>query len=180
MQQKDEQQLIARVLDGHVEDYGYFMERYGAEVFRLVARLVPLQQDAEELVQDVFVRAYNRLYTYTGEAAFPTWLCRIAYRLTVSWLRKQKMVYTTLDERTEVSSADVDQLLDDETRTSQLADAVGQLAPDEQTLINLYYYDGRPLRDIAYILGLEPGNVATRLHRIRKKLYIIIKKMDET
>lgn len=57
------------------------MERYGPEVFRLVARLVPLQQDAEELVQDAFVRAYNRLATYCGDASFSTWLCRIAYNL---------------------------------------------------------------------------------------------------
>lgn len=154
------------------------MERYGPEVFRLVARLVPLQQDAEELVQDAFVRAYNRLATYCGDASFSTWLCRIAYNLTVSWLRKRKVKYTSIDERMEISDADVDQLLDDDTRISQLREAQKQLTPDEQTLINLFYYDGKPLRDIAYILGIEPGNVATRLHRIRKKLYLIIRKME--
>lgn len=154
------------------------MERYGPEVFRLVARLVPLQQDAEELVQDAFVRAYNRLATYCGDASFSTWLCRIAYNLTVSWLRKRKVKYTSIDERMKISDADVDQLLDDDTRISQLRVAQKQLTPDEQTLINLFYYDGKPLRDIAYILGIEPGNVATRLYRIRKKLYLIIRKME--
>ena len=57
MQRTNEQRLIARILDGHTEDYGYFLERYGTEVFRLVSRLVPVQEDAEELVQDAFVRA---------------------------------------------------------------------------------------------------------------------------
>lgn len=174
----DEQRLIGRVLDGHTEDYGLLMERHGAEVFRLVARLVPLQQDAEELVQDAFVRAYNRLATYCGDASFSTWLCRIAYNLTVSWLRKRKVKYTSIDDRMEISDADVDQLLDDDTRISQLREAQKQLTPDELTLINLFYYDGKSLRDIAYILGIEPGNVATRLHRIRKKLYLIIRKME--
>lgn len=174
----DEQRLIGRVLDGHTEDYGLLMERYGPEVFRLVARLVPLQQDAEELVQDAFVRAYNRLATYCGDASFSTWLCRIAYNLTVSWLRKRKVKYTSIDDRMEISDADVDQLLDDDTRISQLREAQKQLTPDELTLINLFYYDGKSLRDIAYILGIEPGNVATRLHRIRKKLYLIIRKME--
>lgn len=88
------------------------------------------------------------------------------------------MKYTSIDERMEISDADVDQLLDDDTRISQLREAQKQLTPDEQTLINLFYYDGKPLRDIAYILGIEPGNVATRLHRIRKKLYLIIRKME--
>lgn len=174
----DEQRLISRVLDGHAEDYGLLMERYGAEVFRLVARLVPLQQDAEELVQDAFVRAYNHLATYCGDASFSTWLCRIAYNLTISWLRKRKVKYTSIDERMEISDADVDHLLDDDTRISQLREAQKQLTPDEQTLINLFYYDGKPLRDIAYILGIEPGNVATRLHRIRKKLYLIIRQIE--
>jgi len=176
MQQADEKQLIARILDGHVEEYGYFLTRYGDDVFYLVARLVPLQQDAEELVQDAFVRAYDKLDTYTGEASFRTWLCRIAYNLTISWLRKQKMKYVAIDERLDVSDADVDQLLDDDSRIQQLKDACAQLKPDEQTLINLFYYDGLPMRDIAYILGMEQGNVATRLYRIRKKLYLIIKK----
>lgn len=178
MQLADEQRLIARVLDGHTEDYGYFMERYGTEVFRLVSRLVHSQQDAEELVQDAFVRAYDRLPTYTGEASFSTWLCRIAYNLTVSWLRKQKIQYTSIDIRQEISDRDIDQLLDDESRIQQLGMACAQLTPVEQTLINLFYYDERPLRDIAYIFNMEQGNVATRLHRIRKKLYLIIKRMD--
>jgi RNA polymerase sigma-70 factor (ECF subfamily) len=179
MQQTDEKQLIARILDGHAEEYGYFLTRYGDDVFCLVARLVPQQQDAEELVQDAFVRAYDKLDTYTGEASFRTWLCRIAYNLTISWLRKQRMKYVTIDERLDVSDADVDQLLDDDSRIQQLKDACTQLKPDEQTLINLFYYDDMPMRDIAYILGMEQGNVATRLYRIRKKLYLIIKRMEK-
>ena len=93
MQQTDEQRLITRILNGHTEDYSYFMERYGENVFRLVAKLVTTQEDAEELVQDAFVRAYNHLSDFTGEASFSTWIYRIAYNLTVSWLRKQKMKY---------------------------------------------------------------------------------------
>ena len=135
MQPTDEQQLIARILNGHAEEYGYFLTRYGEEVFQLVVRLVPQQQDAEELVQDAFVRAYDKLDTYTGEASFHTWLCRIAYNLTISWLRKQKMKYTSIDERLDVSDADVDQLLDDDSRIQQLKEACTQLKPDEQTLI---------------------------------------------
>ena len=179
MQPTDEKQLIARILNGHAEEYGYFLTRYSEEVFQLVVRLVPQQQDAEELVQDAFVRAYDKLDTYTGEASFHTWLCRIAYNLTISWLRKQKMKYTSIDERLDVSDADVDQLLDDDSRIQQLKEACTQLKPDEQTLINLFYYDGLPMRDIAYILGIEQGTVATRLYRIRKKLYLIIKRMEK-
>jgi RNA polymerase sigma-70 factor (ECF subfamily) len=179
MQQTDEQRLITRILNGHTEDYSYFMERYGENVFRLVAKLVTTQEDAEELVQDAFVRAYNHLSDFTGEASFSTWIYRIAYNLTVSWLRKQKMKYLQLDEKMDVSDKDIDQLLDDISRIEQLHHACAKLSPDEQTLINLFYYEDLPMHDIAYVLGLGSGNVATRLHRIRKKLYIIIKRMEQ-
>ena len=175
MEQTDEQQLIARILDGHAEDYGCFLERYGPEVMRLVSRLVPLQQDAEELVQDAFVRAYNRLETFGGHSSFSTWICRIAYTTTVSWLRRRRMKYLSIDNLPRIPDAVVDEALDDETRIDELRQTIAQLKPDEQTLITLFYYDNRPLADIAYILDIETGTIATRLHRIRRKLYQMMK-----
>jgi RNA polymerase sigma-70 factor (ECF subfamily) len=171
----EEERLIARILDGHAEDYGYFLERYGAEVMRLVSRLVPVQQDAEELVQDAFVRAYDRLETFSGRSSFSTWVCRIAYTTTVSWLRRQRMNYLSIDDLSTLPDAVVDEALDDETRIDELRHAITRLKPDEQTLITLYYYDNRPLADIAYILDIETGAIATRLHRIRRKLYLMMK-----
>ena len=175
MQQTDEQRLIARVLDGHTEDYGYFLERYGQEVMRLVSRLVPQQQDAEELVQDAFVRAYDRLETFGGRSSFSTWICRIAYTTAVSWLRKQRIKYLSIEDNLHLTDTKVDEALDDETRIDELRRAIAQLKPDEQTLITLFYYDNRPLADIAYILDIETGTIATRLHRIRRKLYLLMK-----
>ena len=173
--QTDEKQLIARILDGHVEDFGYFLERYSPEVFAIVARLVSQQEDAEELVQDAFVRAFDRLETFGGRSSFSTWICRIAYTTTVSWLRKQRMKYLSIDDQPHLSDTEVDETLDDETRIDELRHAISLLKPEEQMLITLYYYDNRPLADIAYILDAETSALATRLHRIRRKLYLLIK-----
>ena len=173
--QTDEKQLIARILDGYVEDFGYFLERYSPEVFAIVARLVPQQEDAEELVQDAFVRAFDRLETFGGRSSFSTWICRIAYTTTVSWLRKQRMKYLSIDDQPHLSDTEVDEALDDETRIDELRHAILLLKPEEQMLITLYYYDNRPLADIAYILDAETYALATRLHRIRRKLYLLIK-----
>ncbi len=189
--QTDEQLLIARILDGHAEDYGYFLERYGQEAFAIVSRLVARQEDAEELVQDAFVRAFNRLETFGGRSSFSTWICRIAYTTAVSWLRKQHVKYISMEDCQTTTPADdgqarkhgpqlptdaeIDETLDDETRIDDLRRAIAQLKPDEQTLLQLYYYDSRPLADIAYIIDVEAGTIATRLHRIRRKLYILMK-----
>jgi RNA polymerase sigma-70 factor (ECF subfamily) len=173
--QTDEQELIARILDGHAEDFGYFLERYSQEAFAIVVRLVPQQEDAEELVQDAFVRAFNRLETFGGRSSFSTWICRIAYTTAVSWLRKRRMKYLSIDEQPKLTDAEVDETLDDESRIEELRRAITLLKPDEQTLITLFYYDNRPLNDIAYILDVEPNTLATRLHRIRRKLYLLMK-----
>ena len=85
------------------------------------------------------------------------------------------MKYLSIDDQPELSSAEVDETLDDESRIDQLRHSIALLTPDEQTLITLYYYDNRPLADIAYILDLEAGTIATRLHRIRRKLFILMK-----
>ncbi|MBQ6378244.1 MAG: sigma-70 family RNA polymerase sigma factor [Prevotella sp.] len=171
----DESQLIARILDGHAEDFGYFLERYSQEAFAIVVRLVPQQEDAEELVQDAFVRAFNRLDTFEGRSSFSTWICRIAYTTAVSWLRKRRMKYLSIDDQPELSDTEVDETFDDETHIEDLRRAISLLKPDEQTLVTLYYYDSRPLNDIAYILDVEPNTLATRLHRIRRKLYLLMK-----
>ena len=173
--QADEKELIARILDGHAEDFGYFLERYSQEAFAIVVRLVPQQEDAEELVQDAFVRAFNRLETFEGRSSFSTWICRIAYTTAVSWLRKRRMKYLSIDDQPQLTDAEVDEAFDDESRIEELRCAITLLKPDEQTLITLYYYDNRPLNDIAYILDVEPNVLATRLHRIRRKLYLLIK-----
>ena len=173
--QTDENRLIARILDGHAEDFGYFLERYSQEAFAIVVRLVPQQEDAEELVQDAFVRAFNRLETFEGRSSFSTWICRIAYTTAVSWLRKRRMKYLSIDDKPELTDTEVDEAFDDESRIDELRRAITLLKPDEQTLITLYYYDNRPLNDIAYILDVEANTLATRLHRIRRKLYLLIK-----
>ena len=173
--QTDEKELIARILDGHAEDFGYFLERYSQEAFAIVVRLVPQQEDAEDLVQDAFVRAVNHLDTFGGRSSFSTWVCRIAYTTAISWLRKRRMKYLSIDDRPQLTDTEVDEAFDDESRSEELRHAITLLKPDEQTLITLYYFDNRPLNDIAYILDVEPNTLATRLHRIRRKLYLLMK-----
>ena len=69
----------------------------------------------------------------------------------------------------------MDEVLDNESRLDELRNAIALLRPDEQMLLELYYFESRPLADIAYILDMEAGTIATRLHRIRRKLYSLMK-----
>ena len=97
-----------------------------------------------------------------------------AYTTTVSWLRKKRIKYLSIEDRPNLSDEEVDEVLDNESRLDELRNAIALLRPDEQMLLELYYFESRPMADIAYILDVEPGTIATRLHRIRRKLYSMI------
>lgn len=179
----DERKLIGRILAGHTEEFGYFLERYGRQVFALVSRLVTQQMDAEEVAQDAFVNAFTRLDNYDSRSSFSTWISRIAYNCAIDRLRSMKRERTDdIDERqlAEVSDSMADELMqtEDEDRIVLLQKAIDTLSPDDRMLITLYYYDDRSVRDIAYIMSVKENNVMQRLHRVRKRLCVLMKRME--
>ena len=179
----DERKLIGRILAGHTEEFGYFLESYGRQVFALVSRLVTQQMDAEEVAQDAFVNAFTRLDNYDSRSSFSTWISRIAYNCAIDRLRSMKRERTDdIDERqlAEVSDSMADELMqtEDEDRIVLLQRAIDTLSPDDRMLITLYYYDDRSVKDIAYIMSVKENNVMQRLHRVRKRLCVLMKKME--
>ena len=142
--------------------------------------------DAEELTQDTLLKAINHINDYNPtRAGMRTWLSRIAYRLTLNSLRSRHPIVIPMDEASaalrEVDDGEVDRFFGaaDNELTSCLLQAIDHLPQDEQTLITLFYYDDLPLREIAYITDAPPGTIATRLYRIRKKLFYIIQKLRQ-
>lgn len=179
----DEKLLIVRILSGHAEEYGYFLDRYGPQVFALVARLVSAQLDAEEITQDAFIRAFTALGTFDFRSEFSTWVSRIAYNCAVQFLRKRKRdVVVDIDEAqlADISDGMADEVLsaDSDDRISALNRAVELLPPDDRALLTLFYYENRSISDIAYILSLKESNVAVRLYRVRKRLCVLIKRFE--
>lgn len=176
----DERKLIGQVLAGRTEEFGYFLEMYGRQVLALVSRLVPQQMDAEEVTQDAFVKAFTRLESFDFRSSFSTWVSRIAYNCAVEYLRKTKRERTVdVDESqlAEMTDGMVDELMqtDDEDNVALLQNAIEMLGVEDRTLITLYYYDDRSVRDIAYIMSIKENAVVQRLHRVRKRLYLLIK-----
>ncbi len=155
-----------------------FLRRHAQHVFSLICRLVPNEQDAEELTQDVMVRALRHIEDYSPErASVTTWLAHIAYNTALNHMRRHQLPTMSLEE--DINARLMDDAFDTsaaDTPLELLQEALHKLNPEEQTLISLYYYDDHPLRDIAYITGQPPSVLSTRLYRIRKKLYRLIQK----
>lgn len=182
LHEKDERKIIERILCGHADDFSYFVDRYSDCIFSLIAKIVTVQEDAEEIVQDTFLAAYTHLADYTSASSFSTWLYRIAYNKAVSHLRKiRQRVYLDDTAVDLVDDSDADRALRIETdeRLTLLAMAVEELPPDDKMLVVLYHLEERTASDVAYIMGMTEQNVRTRLHRVRKKLYLLMKEKME-
>ena len=179
---KEEAHIIKEILNGNTEQYEYFLDRYGQQVFVLVDRIVSCQEDAEELTQDVFLKAFQQLSSFKAESSFSTWIYRIATNIAISAVRKKRNDVLRLDDSVfaNLSDTQVDEALEDdsEEQMERLQQAMNQLEADERALITLYYLEEKPLAEVAFILGMTEGNAKVKLHRIRKKLYVLIKNQE--
>ena len=173
-----EKQIAEAVRDGSHEGQTELVSRYAAQVFSMIVKQVPNVMDAQELAQDTFLKAFSRIGSYDARrASLSTWLCCIAYRLTLDFMKRHRQPVVTIEDD-EDWPADINdkQLETDlstgrEERIEQLEKLIDLLPADERMLLTLYYFDDRPLAEIAYITGIDTKALANRLYRIRKKLY---------
>ncbi|MBO7594778.1 MAG: sigma-70 family RNA polymerase sigma factor [Salinivirgaceae bacterium] len=161
-------------------EYAYLVNQYSQQVLDFTTRMVGNRADAEELAQNAFVKAFNKFEKFEQRASFLTWVSRIAYNESINHLKRRKLHYVDIDE---VPVADCN-LLDDELSTGNeeriklLEEAINALPPDDRMLVHLYYYEDKPLNEIAYVMDAEPNSLAVRLHRIRKKLLVTIRQKE--
>jgi len=154
------------------------LTEYGPTVFRMVQRIVTCREDAEEVYQDVFVKALRGIEGYNPrQASLATWLNRIAYHESLNFVRGKKPTLLYIeDNELGANTLEVpDDAPQDEQTIEQLEQALAKLPPHEQAVVSMFYYDNMSLADIAFVTGSIPSTVGSQLSRIRKKLYRIIK-----
>lgn len=179
---------IQRVLAGDTDCFACLIDRYGQPIHALILKVVRNPEDAEELAQDTFLKAFKSLGTFKGDCGFSTWLYRIAYNTALSSLREKRPEYLMIDESTieQVSGDTIEELVIDqleessmEERLQELERAMERLQAEERALLLLYYWQEKPVDEIARITGLSVANVKTKLFRTRKKLFVLLKTMEE-
>ncbi len=180
---EDETLLISRILDGQAALFRQLASRYAGQVLRMVARLIPSPEEAEEATQDTLMEAYMSLGRYDArQASFRTWLMRIAYHTALKHYRQHHRSLHLVEVEQQWLDAfpddETDALLDDTDRVELMERAIEMLKPDDQMLLNLYYFDNRPMREIASITEHEESYLHSRLQWIRKKLAITIKALE--
>ncbi|MBO4821265.1 MAG: RNA polymerase sigma factor [Prevotella sp.] len=182
---QDETLLIRSILDGQTELFRLLAGRYAVEVLRMVARLIPSQEEAEEATQDTLLEAFRSLARYDArKAGFKTWLMRIAYHTALKHYRKLHRSVTIVEVEQDwlanIPDDETDTLLDDiaADRVELMERAIDTLKPDDQMLLSLYYFDDHSIREIACITEHEENYLRSRLQWIRKKLAITIKTLE--
>lgn len=181
-QEIPDENLIMATLDGDDEAFATLVTRYKRRVFRLAARFAGDSDEMEDICQEVFIKAYENLKGYRGDAPFEHWLTRIAVRTCYDTLRKNRnrRKHTPLDDLTYE--------LRDQTLEAQLAArqaheliswALAGLRPDERLVITLLELEEKSVREVAELSGWSEANVKVRAYRARQALKKILEKDHE-
>lgn len=169
-------EIIKRILQGEQALFAQLVQRYQQYVFTLVLRFTDSREDAEEISQDVFVKAYRSLADFRGESKFSTWLYTVVRTSSITFLRKKKLDTTSLDnERTFLQLENRESgfnanTMEQKSRHAMVNAAIRLLSPDDGQVITLFYKGEQTLEEIGRIMGMEPNTVKVRLHRARNRL----------
>ena len=171
--------LIRRAAAQDAAAFEQLMLLHQKPVYNICWRMAGNAEDALDLSQEVFLKAYRNIGNFDERSQFSTWIYRIAYNEATSALRKKDKELLSFDDRmwNSLSDKEIDEELDteNEMQIQKLQQALTQLKPDEQALVTLFYEEEKNIEEIAYIFHLTESNVKVKLHRIRKKLCNLMK-----
>ncbi len=169
-------EIINQVLAGQTNAFAGLVAQYQNFVFTIVLRYVKSREDAEEVAQDVFVKAFRSLAQFKGQSKFSTWLYTITTTSCITFLRKKKLEIHSLDnekvfERAEnIEGGMSANLIEQKSKVNMVNEAIKMLSPDDAQVLTLFYKGEQTLEEIAVIMGKEPNAVKVQLHRARSRL----------
>jgi RNA polymerase sigma-70 factor (ECF subfamily) len=160
--------LIQRILQGEAPLFAELVERYQSYVFTLAFRFTGNREDAEEVAQDSFVKAYRSLADFRGEAKFSTWLYIIVRTSCLTFLRKKRIRTVPLEGAPETGH--LPRGIEFRSRQAAVQEAIRLLGPEDAQILTHFYQGEQSLEEIGRIMGLNPNAVKVRLHRARLRL----------
>ena len=181
MTREQEAAVIQAVLDGDINAYELLVKEYEKNVYNLALRMVGNSEDAADMSQEAFIKAYNSLTSFRGDSRFSVWLYRIVSNVCLDYLRsrgrRQTVSLSTENddgEDVEIDIADETQsperLLDRRLTRDAVRRGLAALPPEHRQILLLREIQGLSYDEIADALGIEAGTVKSRIFRARKKL----------
>lgn len=172
-------QLVTLTLGGHTNAYGELVRRYQSAVYNVVYRLIGDQQEALDLAQEAFVRAYTALASFDRARPFGPWIGRIATNVALNWAQRRRVPTVSLrygndDDAEEVllpdSTSDPERVYLAGERQARLRQAILALPPHYRAVIELRHFQDRSYEEIAIALAIPLSDVKSFLFRARRLL----------
>ena len=185
--ERTEALLIAELCEGDETAFAALVEKYKRMVYRIAMQITQNHADADDVMQESFIKAYRSIHTFRQDAAFETWLHRIAVNEALNFVkRRDRRREYAFDEETEAAIDPVTLRKAQEARDPHLlaekaelrhwvTKAVNSLSLKHRTVVHLHEFEGLTHAEIAAILNCSEGTVRSRLHYARKKLRTLLK-----
>jgi len=149
-------------------------QRYAKAMYNTALRIVGDADDAQDVMQEAFIKAFGKLHTYKATATFGAWLKRIVINESLTWLRKQKDFECIDDNLTRIEPETEIEIIDNKLKVEQLLEAIDQLKINYKVAINLHFLEGYDYEEMMQILNLSYANVRTLVSRAKQKLKSIL------
>lgn len=176
MTYRDDSFYVEQVVGGDSSAYAPLVDKHKEMVFTIVVKILRNREDAEEIAQDVFLKAFNALSSFKGDAKFSTWIYRIAYNAAISQSRRKRPVFSAIDDEiidsytTDAIGKSVNEL-SKEDQIAAVNKVMDELPEEENLLLTLFYKKEKSIEEISEITGYSQSNVKVKLYRIRKRMY---------
>jgi RNA polymerase sigma-70 factor (ECF subfamily) len=183
----DDQHLIAECLQGQTSAFGVLVRRYQERLHHSVYRMLENTEDAQDVVQEAFLSAYQSLDSFKGDSLFFTWLYRIAVNTAISFKRKQRvMVRMEIGPEGEQTIEPLDpseqnrpgHALEQAELGQRIHEALHRLSPEHRAVLVMKDMEGQKYEAMAEILQVPIGTVRSRLHRARLELRELLEKSE--
>jgi RNA polymerase sigma factor (sigma-70 family) len=184
MDYKHDIYYIEQILAGNSNAFSHIVDRHKTRAYNLAFRICGNHEEAEELAQDSFLKAYRSLTGFKKKSSFATWLYRIVYNTTISHVRIKKKGVLSLedfpaDATDFIGNNSSEEEAEKEYRSSIVNFALQKINEDERGLISLFYYEELSTDEISEITGISKSNIKVKLFRARQKMLEIIEKVEK-
>jgi RNA polymerase sigma factor (sigma-70 family) len=184
MDNKSDIIYIEQVLAGKSSAYSYIVDIHKDKAFNLAFRICGNREEAEEVAQDSFLKAYRSLKGFKMKSSFATWLYRIVYNTAISHVRIKKKGILSLedfpaDATDFIGSNSSEEEAEKQYRNSLINFALQKITDEERGLISLYYLEEMSAEEISDITGISKSNLKVKLFRARQKMMEILEKVEK-
>jgi len=184
MNHKTDISFIKLILGGETEAYSFIIDKYKDRTFNLAFRICGNREEAEEVTQDAFLKAYRSLKGFKMKSSFATWLYRIVYNTAISYVRNKKKSILLLEDfpadTSDFTSVNIsEEEAEKEYRNALVNFALQKITEEERGLISLYYYEDMNTGEISELTGISRSSIKVKLFRARQKMLEIIENAEK-